>query len=91
MPRFLPWFFSRVCKSHDKSAAGGANGMALSAGAAEYVDLSWDLSPRDWEVSMVTMAKASLISKRSTLSKSQPVFASSFSIAPIGARVNSLG
>ncbi len=41
--------------------------------------------------SMVTMAKASLISNRSTSSLLQPVLANRLVIAPIGARVNSLG
>src|SRR3990167_5161615 len=41
--------------------------------------------------SMVTMAKASLISNRSTSALSQPAFFSRLLIAPMGAMVNSLG
>ena len=40
---------------------------------------------------MVTTAKASLISHRSTWSVVQPAFASTFCIAPTGAVVNSAG
>ena len=54
------------------------------------LSFSWEM-PRSSIGIIATMAKASLISNRSTSSTLQPTFLSSFSVAPIGATVNSLG
>ena len=52
--------------------------------------LSW-LNSRSRIANMVTMAKASLISHRSTSSFDQPIFFSNFCTAPMGAIVNNSG
>ena len=51
---------------------------------------SWGM-PRSFIANMATQANASLTSHRSTSPAFQPAFSSTFSIAPIGAMVNSAG
>jgi hypothetical protein len=71
-------FLQGVHQRHHDPRAGGADRVTLGAGAAVHVDLvvieSWARM-----ASIVTMAKASLISNRSTSPTPQPVAASSFS------------
>lgn len=77
-------------QGHQDPRAGRADRVAQGAGATMDVDLVVGISSFCM-VTRLTTAKASLISNSSTWSSDQPVFFSSFLIAPTGATGNSPG